>query len=147
MRKDKPSGREISDRAKGISLQEDRALHAKREGKNIKFTPADLGHVKSLDEFENGQVMGVLDTEAEGDETGLPPGKYNVFLSNVDGKWQAFAESGGKIAATASRVDINQHKMEERKSPKTTFNPDGWCICICIVSWWWICLYSICFYW
>ncbi len=147
MRKDKPNGTEIAEKAKGIRLQEDRALQAKKDGKNIKFVPSDLGRVKSLDEFENGQVMGVLDTEAEGDETGLPPGKYNIFLSNIDGKWQAFAESGGKIAAASARVDINHHKMEERKTTKTTFNQTGWCFCVCIVSFWFICIISVCICW
>jgi hypothetical protein len=51
-----------------------------------------------------------------GSTTNLPPGKYQIYLAKVDNKWRAFAESGGKIVAESSDVQvtvINDAKPEK----------------------------------
>ncbi|MCK4239580.1 MAG: hypothetical protein KAX33_10685, partial [Candidatus Lokiarchaeota archaeon] len=104
MRKEKPTGREIAERSKAIKLDKDRFVDAEKKGKKIKFTPTKLPPLKSLDELEEGQVIGVLENELEGDETDLTAGKHNIFIANVNGEWHGFAETGGKITAEAARV-------------------------------------------
>ncbi|MEE9441352.1 MAG: hypothetical protein V3V99_01640, partial [candidate division Zixibacteria bacterium] len=132
MRKEKPTAEEIVEKAKRIRLHEKGTAYGKKDGKGAKFTPADTSHIKTLDEFEEGQVIGVLENEFEGDETGLPVGKHNMYLANVGGDWHVYAESGGSIVAEAVRVDVEYHKVGDRKSTKPTFNPHGWCFCVCV---------------
>jgi len=146
MRKEKPSGREIADMAKKTRTRTDVVL-GKKDGKNVKFTPAELEHLKDLDEFEDGQVIGILENELEGDETNLPQGKHNVFLSKVDGNWKAYAEAGGEISTEAARVEVSYHRLDERRSSQGKFHPEGWCFTICLIPFFWKCILSarICF--
>lgn len=137
-----PVGREIAEKARGIRLDEKRSVHGKKGGKKAKFTAADLTHVKTLDDMEEGQVIGVLDTELEGDETRLPSGKYNVFVAKVNGDWHGYAESGGRVVAKAARATVTRHRVGERKTAGS-FSPRGWCFRICVVPFWGSCLVSI----
>ena len=52
--------------------------------------------------MEDGQVIGVLETEAQGDETSLPPGKCNLFLAKEGNDCHTYAESGGRIVGGSS---------------------------------------------
>ena len=81
-------------------------------------------------ELEGGQIIGMLETEAPGDETGLPPGKYNVFAAKVGNDWHVYAESGGKIVVEA--VHVRVEKSNDRTPKKPEFHAEGWC------SWWWL---------
>lgn len=140
-----PSGREIAEKAKGVTLLPDRVIHGKKDGKNVKFTSADLRHLKSPEEVESGQVIGVLETEIEGDESGLPPGKYNLYLKKVEGVWKVYAESGGKVVGQAARVEVKtQGKPSEEVLPR--FEPEGWCICLCLVDCWFFCCLGVCIF-
>jgi hypothetical protein len=51
----------------------------------MKLTPAILDGV-TADDLKAGQVIGVMENGAAGDETGLPPGRYNLFAAYVDGQ-------------------------------------------------------------
>lgn len=144
MRKEKPTGREIAERSKAIKLDKDRFVDAEKKGKKIKFTPTKLPPLKSLDELEEGQVIGVLENELEGDETDLTAGKHNIFIANVNGEWHGFAETGGKITAEAAYVSIERYHWGERKVKKPAFKLEGWCLInICLVSLGPFCLVSI----
>lgn len=134
MRKEKPTGREISEKAKQLRLRDKDIVEGTKTGKRVKFTPGSLDHLKNLDELEDGQIIGVLENEIEGPETGLPPGKYNAFLTKMDGKWHVFTEAGGEIKAEAAKVEVKFHKVDERKESKGRFYPEGWCIGICLIS-------------
>lgn len=147
MRTTKPSGREVAEKARGVRLDKNRSFSGVKNGKNVKFTPANIDHIKTLEEFEEGQVVGVLENDLEGDESNLPVGKYNVFLANVNGEWHAYAESGGNVAAEAARVEVSQYKIGEGKSTRSTFNPNGWCCCWCLLSWWGRCYLWACICW
>ena len=131
-----PTGLEIAEKSKNIRLYEDSRLHpepADRETK-VTFIPAKLHQFESLQEIEEGQVLGVLETDLEGDETNLPKGKYNIYLTKVDGDWQAYAEAHGKIAAKAARVSLQKHYLYECEMTKPTFHSKGWCFTYCLVG-------------
>lgn len=128
-RKDKPAGQEISEKAKAVKLDPANAATAERGGKKIKVTPVDLSHVKTEADLEDGQVVGVLETEVAGDETGLPPGKYHIFVAKVGDVWHAYAESGGTIAAEAKRVRVERTK--EKPTKKADIRLQGWCTELC----------------
>ena len=145
MRQEKPSGREIAEKAKGMRLLKGEAVKGNKNGKIITFTPADTSHIKSLDDFEEGQIVGVIENEHTGDETDLPPGKHNLFLTNIDGNWNIYAESGGNIVAEAVRVEVDYYKIGDRKPTKVTFNPNGWCFCWCLYRVWFWCILRVCF--
>jgi len=119
-------GQEIAQKAKAAKLDRDRTTTAEFKGKKIAFTPADLSHVKQDSDAEAGQVIGVLETEAAGDETGLPPGKYNVFAAKVGDQWRAYAEAGGEIVKEAVNVRMERSK-ERPTSLKPEFREKGWC--------------------
>jgi hypothetical protein len=93
------------------------------------FTPADLSQLKSLDDLKAGQVVGQLENDAAGDETGLPPGKYNLYVARVDGRWRAYAESGGQIVKEAARADV-QSSGQAPTGKKPQFRAQGWCFTV-----------------
>lgn len=144
MRKDKPSGSEIAQKAKTIKFDSRKDIRGEHNGKKVHFRGADLSHVKSLADLEAGQVIGVLETELAGDETTLPPGTHNMFLSNVDGKWSVHAESGGQIVAEAARVSVTENTVSGRKELRPRFSPEGWCLIdFCLFEMWGICLFQL----
>ena len=144
MRKEKPTGKEIAEKAQKIKLDKEKFVHGKKDGKGIKFTGTELPPLNSTEELEEGQVIGVLENEVEGDETGLPPGKYNLFLANVGGNWKVYAESGGEIKKEAARVKVEYHQWGKHKKEKPRFEPEGWCLFnVCLVSVWIFCLVSV----
>jgi len=133
-RQDAPTGAEIAQAAKATPLDEANRLTAQFQGKPITFTPAaanfSLGGAADL---RAGRFVGVLHNEIAGDETGLPPGTYNLFVAQVGGKWRAFAESNGTVVREAIRVRFAKAEGAERK-PR--FREKGWGIdgAICCVE-------------
>src|SRR2546425_6426298 len=82
-RKVNPSGSEIAKKAPSAVLDSENSTTGEKNGKKVKLTPAKLDQLKNEADLEAGQVIGLLETEAAGDETGLPPGKYNIFAAKV----------------------------------------------------------------
>jgi hypothetical protein len=145
-RKDKPAGREIAEKARAAKLDTENATTGEKGGRKVKFTPAVLGQLKNETELEDGQVVGLLETEAPGDESPLAPGNYNMFLAKVGDTWHVYAESGGKIVAEAMRVTVE--KTDKPASMKPEFRAEGWCFCLrlnCAWEWpprcWWTCCF------
>ena len=123
-----PPGSYIAERLKAARIDEDRAVTGERDGKKITFTPA--RPTDNLDEAAQGYVLGILETEVEGDETGLPPGKYTIFAHNVGGEWEAFAEVDGvvvKQALTVTAHDVEGSGGDKGMKPKLDASDDGWC--------------------
>ena len=129
-----PNGNEIRAKAAAVSLDKARAFSGKIPGGAVSFTPARLDNIKSPDEFEQGFVIGLMESTAVGDETKLPPGKYNIYVSKEGGTWKAYAENNGKVVAEAIRVTVEEHSLWDRASPEGRVNPDGWCIYVCWAS-------------
>lgn len=121
-----PAGAYIADRLKDARLDDRRAETAEHEGKKITFTPARI--TESLDEAAQGHVLGVLESEIDGGETGLPAGRYTIFAKSVGGEWEAFAEVDGSVAKQALRVTTTEAKEGEKAGrPKFEASEGGWC--------------------
>lgn len=147
MRKEKPTGKEITEKSKKVKLIEKQAADTEIKGKKVKFTPAEIPPLNSLEELEDGQIVGVLENELEGDETKLPSGKHNIFIAKINGEWQAFAESDGEIKAEAAKTSFKRHYFGDHKAEKPKFHSEGWCITFCILRFWIFCIGSatVCF--
>jgi hypothetical protein len=121
-----PPGAYIGDRLKDAHLDDGRAVSADYDGKRITFTPARV--TDNLDEAAQGHVLGVLETEVEGGETGLPPGRYTIFAKSVGGEWEAFAEVDGSVAKQALSVTATGAKEGDKPGkPKFEASEGGWC--------------------
>ena len=48
-------------------------------------------------------------TEAAGDETGLPPGRYDLFAAQLADGWHVWAAADGQIVKEALRVKVEPH--------------------------------------
>lgn len=134
--KEKPTGKSISEKAKAAKLRTEDATTHDKGGKKIKLTPADLGHLKSPEELEEGQFIGLLETEVAGDKSGLPPGTYNMFLAKEGGDWHVYAESGGTIVAEAASV---VERKDTPKNMKPQYRDGSFC--------WWVWLLFTGFTW
>jgi hypothetical protein len=122
-----PAGTYISNRLKDAELDDDRAATAEHEGRKIRLTPARA--TEDPEEAAQGHVIGVLETEVDGSETGLPAGRYTIFAKNVGGEWEAFAEVDGAVAKQALRVSATEVDSDVSKTMKPRFEASegGWC--------------------
>lgn len=125
-----PHGSEIAAKAKATRFDRSNVGEGVFQGQRMAMTPANLkGVASSLDDIKAGQVVGVLENGAAGDETGLPPGRYNLYVAYVDGQWQGYAEAGGQIVSPAIRAIVSEQPVAAR-APQ--FHEQGWCF---FVSW------------
>jgi hypothetical protein len=121
-----PPGAYIAARLKEAHLDDRKAVTAEHEGKKITFTPARV--TESLDEAAQGHVLGVLETEIEGGETGLPVGRYTIFAKSVGGEWEAFAEVDGVVAKQALLVTpADVEEGDKPGKPRFQVSEGGWC--------------------
>jgi hypothetical protein len=121
-----PAGAYIAARLKDAHLDDGRAVSQEHEGKTITFTPARV--TDNLDEAAQGHVLGVLETEIEGGETGLPPGRYTIFAKSVGGEWEAFAEVEGSVVKQALQVTAaDATEGGKAGKPKFETSEGGWC--------------------
>jgi hypothetical protein len=122
-----PAGTYIADRLRDAELDDDRTATAEHDGKKIRMTPARA--TEDPDEAAQGHVVGVLETDIDGGETGLPAGRYTIFAKNVGGEWEAFAEVDGAVAKQALRVTATDLDADVSKTMKPKFEASdgGWC--------------------
>jgi hypothetical protein len=123
-----PPGAYIAERLKSADLDDDRALTQEHDGRKISFTPARV--TESLEEAAQGHILGVLETEAEGGETGLPAGRYTIFAKSVGGEWEAFAEVDGVVVKQAIQVtaeDTDEAGGKRPAKPQFSTSEGGWC--------------------
>jgi hypothetical protein len=121
-----PAGAYVAARLKEADLDEDRGVTQEHEGKRITFIPARV--TENLDEAAQGHVLGVLETEIEGGDTGLPAGRYTIFAKSVGGEWEAFAEVDGLVVKQALRVSAAEVPEKGKASkPKFEASEGGWC--------------------
>ncbi len=120
----RPSGNEIADEAGKANLEKDRAVE-KRYGKGsdvVRFVPAHIGG-KTMEDYARGAVVGLLDIDRKGAETGLPAGKYHVYVKEIKGSWDAFYEKDGRIVKDAVGV-----RFDEKGHPEPKFKDNGDCV-------------------
>ena len=121
-RADKPTGAEIAMKARTARLDRANAGSGAFQGKRIAFTPAVLPAGADL---AAGQMIGLLENDVDGDETGLPAGRYNVFAAQLADGWHVYAESGGQIVREALRVTVTRRPgAPPEKKPR--IRPVGW---------------------
>lgn len=149
-RRDKPSGREIAQKAKAMRLDRKRSVRGQKNGKAATFTGADLSDLVAkdkdpsaaviafVDSLADGQALGLLETELEGEESNLPAGKFNLLIANVNDEWKGYAEAEGEIVAEAFRVSVEQRAGVEGEDLNRLpeFTPEG---CWCFTYGWWVC--------
>jgi uncharacterized protein YjdB len=121
-RESAPSGAEIASKAKTARLDQANAVTGEFQGKKITFTPAVLAPRTDLG---IGQVIGVLENEVAGDETGLPPGRYSVMAAQLPDGWHVYAESGGRIVKEAVGVRLEK-RAEGAADTRPRFRAKGW---------------------
>jgi len=120
----RPSGNEIAEEAGKANFQKDRAVE-KRYGKAnevVRFIPAHIGG-KTMEDYARGAVVGLLEIDRKGPETGLPPGKYHVFVKEIKGDWHAFYENNGHIVKDAVGVHF-----DDKGHPEPKFKDNGDCV-------------------
>lgn len=144
MRKEKPTGKEIAEKSKKIKLDPENSFETEKKGKKVKFTGVKIPPLNSLEELEEGQVIGVLESELESDK--IPAGKHNVFIAKVKEEWHGYIETEGKIIAEADEVSVDRHYIGDHKKEKPKFKfIEGsirFCFTVCLIGVWIFCLYS-----
>jgi len=108
-----PTGKEIASHVKNYRLLNQSKKTEVINGKKISLTPAEI--IDST-QSKDGVFLGVLENEIAGVETGLPPGRYNLFVAYVDKKPHIYAESNGIIVKEALRVSVE--RLKDRPNPK-----------------------------
>lgn len=120
-----PNGAEIAAAARSGRLDPGSAATATLFGKSFKFTPVQAPTDKSSPEDGKGQFLGVLENGAAGDETGLPAGKYNLFVANVGGQQKCYAEANGQIVREGLRTTSTP---AAGSNARPRFEEKGWCV-------------------
>jgi hypothetical protein len=121
-----PTGAEIAASARAARLDTANVATATMFGKPFKFTPAQVPTKAEPATEGKGQFVGVLESGAVGDETGLPPGKYNLFVASVNGQVKGYAEANGQIVKEAIRATSTPAAPGAKSRPQ--FNQKGWSV-------------------
>ena len=124
----RPSGSEIAAAARAARLDTGNVATATMFGKPFKFTPAHVRTKTDPPTEGKGLFLGVLENGAVGDETGLPPGKYNLYFANVNGKPTGYAEANGQIVREAIRATSTAAPEGAKGRPQ--FSEKGWSILV-----------------
>jgi len=122
-----PSASTIAAKAKSAKLDQAHAKSAAINGKKFNIVPADFSTITSRDELGAGVFLGTLENEAGASEdVSLPPGRFNLYLSQAGGQWQAYAEQNGKIYKAKRAVE----RPDTPAKMEPTFNRGSGC--------WWL---------
>ena len=137
--------RELKDKT---GFAEEHAAVADVKGKQMKFTPARNPPGLSDQAFgKDGSIVGLLETEAEAAEVGLPPGTHYIWAqSDPNEGWVVYAFDGqGNTQAKAARVESTPGKGGEhgQATPKAVIGQKQWHFCLMkwkgdgILCFWW----------
>src|SRR5436853_2608007 len=119
----RPSGNDIADEAGRAKFDKGRAVEKKyKNGDIIRFVPVERSKSSdTVSDFAQGAVLGILDIDRKGDQTGLPAGKYHVYVKQVKNDWMSFYEKDGHIVKDA----VGVHYLDPGESePKCKDNGD-----------------------
>jgi hypothetical protein len=122
-----PSASTIAAKAKNAKLDSKHAKSAAINGKKFNIVPADFSSIASREQLSAGVFLGVLDNEAgTSEDVSLPPGRFNLYLNQAGGQWQAYAEQGGKIYKAKRAIE----RPDTPANMDPTFNRGSGC--------WWL---------
>src|SRR5690242_2955273 len=107
--RENPTGREIARAAKVAKLNPSASETSEKDGKKVTVTPIDLSRINNPKDLEKGYVVAVINVKGILE---LPDGKYNVFVAKSNDAWQAFFESGGRIAKQDESVKVSSKELE-----------------------------------
>lgn len=110
--------KEIQAKIKTMNLDTINTVIGEKKGRRISFTPANLSTVAQMFDIEQGQVIGVMETELAGDESSLPPGKFVIYLKKEFGQWKGYAAANGQVVAEAARVTVEQKFNKDTNKPQ-----------------------------
>ncbi|HVQ41213.1 MAG TPA: hypothetical protein VMS54_03365 [Vicinamibacterales bacterium] len=127
-----PNGAEIAAAARAGRLDTGNAATATMFGKPFKFTPAQVPAKADKPGDGNGDFLGVLENGAAGDETGLPAGKYNLYVATVNGQLKGYAEANGQIVKEAIRASSTPAPEGAKGRPQ--FIDKGWSVRVYMCS-------------
>lgn len=99
-RNDTPTGGEILAKAKGARLSAANVGVHESRGHRVRYTSVDATTLRDIRDLERGAVIGVFDTDVPNAPNGIPPGRYNVFLSRTGGQWLVQVEANGNVVAS-----------------------------------------------
>lgn len=122
-----PSAATIVAKAKAAKLDQSHAKSAAINGKKFNIVPADFSGISSRDQLAAGTFLGVLDNEAGATEdVSLPPGKFNLYLSQSSAGWEAYAEQNGRLYKAKRAIE----RPDTPSKMEPTFNRGSGC--------WWL---------
>ncbi|SRR5258705_14012967 len=125
----RPSGSDIADEAGKAKFDNGRAVEKKyKNGDIIRFIPTPRGKNDTVPEYARGAVLGILDIDRKGEQTGLPAGKYHVYVKLVKSDWMSFYEKDGHIVKDAVGV---HYLTPASLEPKFKDNGD----CVAYLHW------------
>jgi len=105
-------------------LDSKHAKSAAINGKKFNIVPADFSSIASREQLSAGVFLGVLDNEAgTSEDVSLPPGRFNLYLNQAGGQWQAYAEQGGKIYKAKRAIE----RPDTPANMDPTFNRGSGC--------------------
>ena len=127
-----PNGAEIAAAARAGGLDTGNTATATMFGKPFKFTPAQIPARTDKPGDGKGDFLGVLENGAAGDETGLPAGKYNLYVADVNGQLKGYAEANGQIVKEAIRASSTPAPEGAKGRPQ--FIEKGWSVRVYVCS-------------
>jgi len=121
----RPSGGDIANEAGKAKFEKGRAVEKKyKNGDIIRFVPVETNkNSDTVSDFAKGAVLGILDIDRKGDQTGLPAGKYHVYVKQVKNDWMSFYEKDGHIVKDAVGV-----RYLDPGEPEPKFKDGGDCV-------------------
>jgi hypothetical protein len=122
-----PSAAAIVAKAKAAKLDRGHAKSAAINGKKFNIVPADFSGLSSREQLGAGVFLGVLDNEAGATEdVSLPPGQFNLYLSQSSSGWEAYAEQNGRLFKAKRAIE----RADTPAGMEPTFNRGSGC--------WWL---------
>ena len=119
-------GQMIAAKARAVKFDKAKSITGDVKSGKVKLTPAET-ELRDVKDLEAGAVVAQMETTAPGDETALPAGRHHVYLVKEGGEWKAYAETDGKVTASAARVTVEHHEKGKAQRATPRITTEGWC--------------------
>lgn len=146
MRSKPPTAEEIARQAKQARLLPKRAATLEHESVAFEVIPTKVTGKRSMEDLEDGQVVGVVRRQRAGEQVGGRLEEHNVFLAKVDGAWKVYAQSGDEVTEQEGEAKLDFHYWGKEKVQRARLAkraPKSGPECILIPICWTVCLVSV----